>query len=365
MATERTQQIERLSGILALVLILGGALVVMLPFLTALLWAVILAVATKPVFDALRRRLGGRTGLAATLLTLAFFALVALPVAYLGAKLADEVPAIFANVRAFFEHGLPDPPEVVKRIPVAGPWLDETWRSLAHDTGKLFQTLKPYAGRIGEQVLGLGAAAGGALAQILFALLILFFLYTGADDLGPRLARAARRLGGERGAQLLTVAEKTMRSVVYGVLGAAVAQGALATLGMGIAGVPHFLLLGVACGLLALIPLGLIFLILLPAAGWLFYVDSPGWGTFLLAWTFLVVGQADNIIRPVIISRGANLPLSITLLGIIGGLGTAGILGIFVGPTVLGVAYNLLAAWSEEQPPAAAEAPAPAPSPPA
>jgi predicted PurR-regulated permease PerM len=361
MTTERTREIERLSGILALVLILGGALVVMLPFLAALLWAVILAVATKPVFDLLRRRTGGRTGLAATILTLAFFALVALPVAYIGTKFADEVPAIFANLRVFFERGLPDPPEVVQSIPLAGPWLDETWRSLAHDSGKLVRAIRPYAAGIGEQVLGWGAAVGGALAQILFSLLILFFLYTGADELGPRLARAARRLGGERGGQLLTVAEKTMRSVVYGVLGAAVAQGVLATIGLGIAGVPHFLLLGVACGLLALIPLGLIFLILLPAAGWLFYTDSPGWGTFLLLWTFLVVGQVDNLVRPVIISRGANLPLSITLLGIIGGLATAGILGIFVGPTLLGVAYNLLAAWSEEHPPAVQEYQAGAP----
>lgn len=349
MASERTRQIEQISGNIALAVILGGAIVVILPFLTPLLWAVILAVATKPVFDALRQRLGGRTGLAATILTLTFFALVALPVAYLGAKFADEVPLIFANVRAFFENGLPDPPAIIQSIPLVGPWLDETWRSFAHDSSKIIRGLKPYAGKIGERLLGVGAATGGALLQILVSLLILFFLYTSADELGPRLARASHRLGGERGAQLLVVAEKTMRSVVYGVLGAAVAQGVLATIGMGIAGVPHFLLLGAACMLLALIPLGLIFLILLPAAGWLFYADSPGWGAFLLAWTFLVVGQVDNIVRPIIISRGANLPFSITLLGVIGGLGSAGILGIFVGPTVLGVAYNLLTNWSEER----------------
>lgn len=365
MTSERTQQIERLSGILALAVILGGAVVVILPFLTPLLWAVILAVATKPVFDALRQRLGGRTGLAATILTLTFFALVALPVAYIGAKFADEVPLIFANVRDFFENGLPDPPAIIAGIPLVGPWLDETWRSLAHDTSKLIANIKPYARDIGQRVLGIGAATGGALLQILASLLILFFLYTSIDELGPRLARASRRLGGERGAQLLVVAEKTMRSVVYGVLGAAVAQGVLATIGMGIAGVPHFLLLGAACLLLALIPLGLIFLILLPAAGWLFYADSPGWGAFLLAWTFLVVGQVDNIVRPIIISRGANLPFSITLLGVIGGLGSAGILGIFVGPTVLGVAYNLLTAWSDERAAALSEQPAEAAGPPA
>ncbi|HEX9179158.1 MAG TPA: AI-2E family transporter [Burkholderiales bacterium] len=350
MTPERTQQIEQLSGILALAVILGGAIVVILPFLTPLLWAVILAVATMPVFDALRKRLGGRTGLAATILTLAFFAVVALPVAYVGAKFADEVPLIFANVRDFFDNGLPDPPAIIANIPLIGPWLDETWRSFAHDTGKLIANIRPYVRDIGQRVLGIGAATGGALLQILVSLLILLFLYTGADELGPRLARASHRLGGDRGEQLLVVAEKTMRSVVYGVLGAAAAQGVLATIGMGIAGVPHFLLLGAACFLLALIPLGLIFLILLPAAGWLFYADSPGWGIFLLAWTFLLVGQVDNIVRPIIISRGANLPFSITLLGVIGGLGSVGILGIFVGPTVLGVAYNLLTAWSEERP---------------
>ncbi|HEX6827361.1 MAG TPA: AI-2E family transporter [Burkholderiales bacterium] len=365
MPTERTLQIERLSSILALAVILGGAVVVVLPFLTPLLWAVILAVATMPVFDALRRLLGGRAGLAATILTLTFFALVALPVAYIGARFADEVPAIFDNVREFFQNGLPEPPEIVRGIPLVGAWLDETWRSLAHDSSKLLEGIRPYVGKVSQHVLGVGAAAGGALVQILFSLLILLFLYTSADDLAPRLDRAARRLGEERGAQLLVVAEKTMRSVVYGVLGAAVAQGVLATIGLGVAGVPHYLVLGAACGVLALIPLGLIFLILLPAAGWLFYADSPGWGIFLLAWTFLVVGQADNIVRPLIISRGANLPLSITLLGIIGGLGSVGILGIFVGPTLLGVAYNLLAAWSDEPAVAAAEAPAQAAGPPA
>jgi len=119
--------------------------------------------------------------------------------------------------------------------------------------------------------------------------------------------------------------------------------------GLWISGVPGYVFLGVACILLAMIPVGLIMLVLLPAAGWLFYSGSSGWGTFLLLWSVLVVAQVDNFIRPVLISRGANLPVVVILIGIVGGLAVGGILGIFVGATLLGVLYTVIREWSAVQ----------------
>jgi predicted PurR-regulated permease PerM len=136
-----------------------------------------------------------------------------------------------------------------------------------------------------------------------------------------------------------------MSSVVYGILGAAAAQGALATFGFWLAGIPGWLFLGLAVGALALIPLGLTALILFPAAGWLFYTGQTGWGIFMVIWA-IVVGNIDSYIRPVVISKGADLPFIIVFLGIMGGIATGGILGLFIGATVLGLFYTLLMEWS-------------------
>ena len=148
-----------------------------------------------------------------------------------------------------------------------------------------------------------------------------------------------------------------MRSVVYGILGAALVQGILAIFGLWISGVPNPVFIGTVAGVFALIPIGLIQVVLLPAAGWLiFYKGQIGWGIFLAIWSFTVIGNIDNVIRPMLISRGANVPFLVILLGVLGGLAAGGIIGLFVGATLLAVFYTMLKEWvavPEEDPNAA------------
>jgi predicted PurR-regulated permease PerM len=155
----------------------------------------------------------------------------------------------------------------------------------------------------------------------------------------------AVRLGGEKGRHLLFVAGSTMRSVVHGILGTAMVQGILAIFGLWISGVPGPVFLGIVAGLLGLIPIGAIQVVLLPAAGWLIYKSQIGWGIFLFIWSFSVIGNVDNVIRPMLISRGAKVPFLVVLLGVLGGLAVGGILGLFVGATILSVFYTMLKEW--------------------
>ena len=160
------------------------------------------------------------------------------------------------------------------------------------------------------------------------------------------LEKMAVRLAGEKGRHLLFVAGSTMRSVVFGILGAAIVQGVMAIFGLWISGVPSPVFIGTVAGVFALIPIGLIQVVLLPAAGWLiFYKGQIGWGIFLAIWSFAVIGNIDNVIRPMLISRGAKIPFLVVLLGVLGGLASGGIIGLFVGATLLAVFYTMLKEW--------------------
>jgi predicted PurR-regulated permease PerM len=188
------------------------------------------------------------------------------------------------------------------------------------------------------------------MAQIILmtvlGLIIFFFLLKEGRSIRMSLEKMAVRLAGEKGRHLLFVAGSTMRSVVFGILGAAIAQGIMAIFGLWISGVPNPVFIGTVAGVLGLIPIGIIQVVLLPAAGWLiFYKGQIGWGIFLAIWSFSVIGNVDNVIRPMLISRGAKIPFLVVLLGVLGGLASGGIIGLFVGATLLAVFYTMLKEW--------------------
>jgi predicted PurR-regulated permease PerM len=190
-----------------------------------------------------------------------------------------------------------------------------------------------------------GAGAGRIIVITILSLIIFFFFLKEGRSIRTGLEAMAVRLGGEKGRQLLFVAGATMRSVVYGILGAAIVQGIMAIFGLWISGVPNPVFIGMVVGLFALIPIGLIMVILLPAAGWLVFKGHVAWGIFLFIWSIAVVGQVDTLIRPVLISRGAKVPFLVILLGVLGGIAAGGILGLFVGATLLSVFYTILKEW--------------------
>jgi predicted PurR-regulated permease PerM len=346
-------RIEQIVGLALVALLTIGTLYFLSPFLPAILYAVILTVSTWPVFEWLRQHLKGSSTAAAAIMTLFFVALLVVPIVFLGVRLVDEVPPLVDAAKELFAHGLPLAPAWVADLPVIGEAVSARWDGLAQDTQALGAAVRPWIGKGGELLLGLGAHFGSTVLQLLVSLLVAFFLYQDGAPLVRNLTAMVERVGGTRGSRLLRAAGSTMRAVVYGILGAAIVQGVLATFGLWLTGINGWLFLGVVGGFLALIPIGLINLELLAAAAWLFYQGQNGWGVFLLLWTLIVVANADSVIRPAIISRGANLPISVVLLGVLGGVATAGILGLFVGATVVGVFFTMIRDWAGETPSAA------------
>ncbi len=344
----RKLRIEQIVGITLVALLTIGTFYFLSPFLPAILYAAILTVSTWPMFEWLRQRLRGSSTAAATVMTLFFVALLVVPIVFLSVRLVDEVPPLVDSAKELFAHGLPKAPGWLATIPVVGADATARWNALVQDTQALGETLRPWIGKGGEILLGLGAHLGSTILQLLVSLLIAFFLYRDGAPLVRSLTAIVERVGGTRGPRLLRAAGNTMRAVVYGILGAAIAQGLLATFGLWLTGIHGWLFLGVAGGFLALIPIGLINLELLAASAWLFYQGENGWGIFLVLWTLVVVANADSVIRSAIISRGANLPISIVLLGLLGGIATAGILGLFVGATVVGVFFTMIREWVSE-----------------
>jgi predicted PurR-regulated permease PerM len=341
------RRIDQYLGVIAVSALAIGSFVILSPFLPALLWAIILVVSTWPVFLRLERALQGRTSLAAGLLTLFFAGLFLLPIVIIAEQLAVRGPRLLGTLRQAVENVGPAAPAWVESIPLVGDTLARQWETLVADLPQLVEFMQPYLFQAARLLLGLGTWFGAAVFQIVISLLVAFFLYRGGRPLLEHVRTAAARVGGEHGVRLLGVSSSTMRGVVYGILGAAVAQGVSATLGLWIAGVPGAPLLGLVVGVVAMVPIGLTVITMLSACLWLFYTGEPGWGLFLLAWTVLVTTQVDNIVQPFIISRETRLPMIVTLLGVLGGVLMAGILGIFVGATVLGVFYTLVAEWTQ------------------
>ncbi len=212
-------------------------------------------------------------------------------------------------------------------------------------SAKFFGDIEAYLLPAGEWLLSAAAILGQGTLELALSLFIAFFFYRDGVDGANRLQAAARRLWGESASRLLNVVGATIKSVVYGTIGTAVAQSILTGVGIWLAGVPGALLLGFLTFLTALTPIGAP-LVWFPAAIWLFYARSSGWAIFLLLWGILVVGGADNFIRPYFISRGSDLPFVLVFLGVMGGAFAFGFLGIFLGPTLLATGYDIVRDWA-------------------
>lgn len=340
--------IEPVVAVLLLLSIVGGSVWVLHPFLPAIMLAVILAVSTQGLFDGVRQRYRLSASAAAAVMTVIYALVLFVPLVVVAISLVDVVQEIVTQVRGLLGEAPPALPQWLQELPVVGERLVVFWHDFSDNARKLLKSVMPHLPQAAGFLVSAGAGTGQLLMQAAISLFVIFFLFRDGTFLIAGLRAMVFRLGGERGVHLLEVAALTMRSVVYGILGAAIAQGLLSTLGFLMAGMPAPFLLGMAVFLFALIPVGAVQLILMPSAGWLMWQGEMGWGIFLLVWGFFVVGNIDNFLRPYLISRGANMPLAVILLGVLGGILTFGLLGLFVGATLLGVCYALLKEWSEE-----------------
>nr|WP_225778523.1 AI-2E family transporter [Pseudomonas sp. Marseille-Q3773] len=344
---------DRLLIQILLLALLGAALWVMAPFISALLWGAILAFASWPLMRLLTRVLGGRETLAASLLTSAWILIVALPLVWLGFNLADHIRDATAFVRDVQVDGLPDAPAWLGGIPLVGGRLVSWWQSLDQQGAALLASIKPHLGQVGNWLLARSAQIGSGVLELTLSLVFVFFFYRDGPRLSAFVLRLLHRLVGERGEYYLELVAGTVQRVVNGVIGTAAAQAVLALIGFLIAGVPGAIVLGLVTFMLSLIPMGPP-LAWIPATAWLVWKGDYGMAVFLGVWGTFVISGVDNVLKPYLISRGGNLPLVIVLLGVFGGLIAFGFIGLFIGPTLLAVGYSLLLDWSRnavQQPP--------------
>jgi predicted PurR-regulated permease PerM len=312
------------------------------PFVVAVLWGVILAVATHPGYARLRDGLGGRPRLAATLLTLLALLLLIGPLGVLTAALVGNVGDLAARLTAG-ELAVPAPPAGLAEWPLVGHRLERLWRLASVNLLSALSEVQPQLRALGRWLLSLVAGAGLGLLNFVAAVVIAGLLLARSAD-GRRLANAAAtRLAGERGPELAGLAEHTVRGVARGVLGTALIQSALAGAGFVAAGVPWAALLTLACFLLGVVQLGPA-IVLLGAVAYVLSTAGALVGGLFLAWC-VFVGAIDNVLRPLLIGRGSEVPLAVILAGVLGGLLAHGLIGLFVGPIVLALGHELLRAW--------------------
>jgi len=334
---------DRLLVQILLLALLGASLWVLAPFWSALFWAAVLSFASWPVMRVLTRLLGGRQATAAGVLTLVWTLLVAVPLIMLGLNLADHIKDLTGLLKDFQVDGLPPAPTWLVEVPLIGTNLLGFWQTIDQQGAALFATVQPYLGQVGNWLLARSARIGGGMVELALSLVLVFFFYRD----GPRLAAFAEslleRLIGDRAEHYLELVAGTVQRVVNGVIGTAAAQAILAWIGFTIAGVPGALILGILTFGFSLIMVPP--LIWGPAVAWLFWQGEVGMGIFLLVWGFFVISGVDNILKPYLISRGGNLPLIVVLLGVFGGILAFGFMGLFLGPTLLAVAYSLLSDW--------------------
>lgn len=336
---------ERLLMGLLLAGIAVGCFVVLHPFLSAILWAAILAYSTWPVFTWVRVRGRMRQGWAAGVMVLLTTVLIVLPLALAAPAGAQDVAQLRASIEAALSAGLPAAPAWLAGVPVLGATITDYWNEWAADLGVMVSFFRPYFGMMAEQGLNVLLGIAGGLLQFLIALLIAFFFWTSGDQLAAYLLRAVHRIAGVHAARLVAVTGATVRGTVYGIIGTALVQWLLTSLGLWISGVPRPLLLGAIAGLLSVLPVGAP-VVWIPATLWLIGTGHMGWGIFLACYGVVFITGAYSLIQPYFIALGARLPFLLTILGVLGGALAFGLLGIFLGPVLLGVGFTLVAEFA-------------------
>ncbi len=377
-------RLEQGLSVVTLGLLLIGCFVVMRPFLSALMWAIMLGFTLWPVQRRVTRWLGNRRTLAAALTTLSIAIVLVVPFVVIGVSLADDARALAAATRKWSEGGLPSPPVWLGRIPLVGGQARTYWKELDEDLESFWDqlrrpmdeappgestdgvvvtnndTIRKTPAEFGESRLAnalrkvfawaqswlprAGLAIGRGITEVGLSVFLAFFILRDGGAVAVRLATGVDRIAGDQGRHLLEAAGNTVRGVVYGILGTALVQGGLAAVGFLIAGVPGATLLGLLTFFFSVVPMGPP-LVWVPAVLWLYQQGLVGWALFMLIWG-LLVSSVDNLVKPWLISQGSNLPFILIFFGVIGGALAFGLIGVFLGPTLLAVAYRLIEEWS-------------------
>jgi predicted PurR-regulated permease PerM len=328
--------------------LIGTSLWILKPFFGAAIWAVTIVTATWPLMISIQGRLWGRRSLAVAMMTVVLLCILVVPLWLAIGTIVSNADRIAGWVKSLSNFELPPPPPWVKSLPFLGGDVVEAWEKVAvAGIQDFLKKLAPYAGSVVRWFITEVGGFGVLVLQFLLTVGIAALLYAKGERAAVWMKRFGRRLAGSRGEDSIRLAGQAVRGVALGVVVTALAQSILGGIGLAIARVPFAGIFTAVMFMLAIAQVGPL-LVLFPAVVWLYWSSSTGWGTFLLIWT-VVVGTMDNFLRPILIKKGADLPLLLIFAGVVGGLIAFGLIGIFVGPVVLAVGHTLLAAWVNEE----------------
>jgi predicted PurR-regulated permease PerM len=335
-------------SVLFLAVLVVATFWVLSPFVTVILWAIIVSVATWPIVIRLEGMLAGRRRLAVAVVIALLLLLVFAPVILALITIMSNAQNITADIKVFQSVGLPAPPAWLDQVPLGGRLAQEWTRFAALDAQQRAAALTPYMQTALQWFAGMAGSIGWTLLQFLLTAIISAIALSKGELVRDGILRFATRLAGQQGHDAALLAARTIRGVVLGVIGTALVQAAIGGAGLVITGVPAAALLTAVMLFLCLSQLGPM-LVLVPAALWLLWSGHTVAGVTLLV-IGLVAGVLDNVMRPLLIKRGANVPLLLIFTGVLGGLVAFGIVGLFIGPVVLTVAYTLLTTWMWAEP---------------
>ncbi len=315
------------------------------PFLALMVWALILAVTLYPLQELVAAKLGGRQGLAATLIVLLGITLIVVPTAILMSSLGDSVHQLVSDVQSDTLE-IPAPPDSVAAWPVVGEKLHSVWSRAHDDLPALVKSMQPKIGDLAKSALAFVASIGGGLLKFLVSFIIAGILMAfGQSGNRGSLAIFKRVAGPVRGAELAKLSTATIRAVAQGVIGVAFIQAVIVGLCLLVAGVPWA---GVLAGIVLVLGIAQVpaLIVTLPAIGYIWWLGDYGqFEAIVYTVLIFVSGMADNILKPLMLGRGVDAPMPVILIGALGGMATGGILGMFVGATLLTLGYQIFMGW--------------------
>jgi predicted PurR-regulated permease PerM len=334
-------------AVLSLAGLIGTSIWVLRPFLGALTWATMIVVATWPLMLWVEKAVGNRRWLAVTIMSLTPLLLVIVPLSVAIGTIVGNASTIAGWIKTLAEFKVPSPPSWLAGLPLVGDGAVQLWQEVATEgVDVLANKLAPYAATLSRRFVSEIGSFGVIFVQFLLTLIIAAILYAEGEHAAVWVRRFGARLAGRRGEQMVVLSGQAIRGVALGVVVTALVQSVVGGIGLAVARVPFAAVLTAVMFLLAVAQIGAA-PVMVVAVVWLYWTGAAGWGTFLLVIT-VIVGTLDNFLRPILIKKGADLPLLLIFTGVIGGLIGFGLIGIFVGPMVLAVTFTLLRAWIEE-----------------
>lgn len=348
-----TRAVETTIRVGAVLLLAAACLLLVWPFLTLLAWASIIAIAFCPAYRRLEAAVGNRRWLAATLFTVALLGLLILPIVPLLGTIRGGVEAIAQRIlQGKLE--VPPPPDGVQAWPLIGEPLHAAWAAASKNLASFLASQQDTLKDLARWLLSSAAGLGIAVAELLASVILAGVLLTRAEGAGRMASAVGARLGGLAGKASVELAVGTVRSVARGILGVAAIQSGLAGLGLFLAGIPGWGLLTVLGLFLSVAQLGVAF-VMVPTAIYLFFGPSLGVAIAFAIWTAFV-SVIDNVLKPILLGRGLDVPMVVIFVGSVGGLLATGIIGLFTGSVVMAVGYRMFLLWLESPPPEEAEA---------